>query len=59
LQVGAVVRIDFTIELGGVTEAVQVTGGAALLATEGTAVGTVIENKRIEVCRSTAGITFG
>lgn len=48
LQVGAVVRIDFTLELGGATEAVQVTGGAALLATEGTAVGTVIENKRIE-----------
>lgn len=34
LQVGAVVRIDFTLELGGATEAVQVSGGAALLATD-------------------------
>jgi len=48
LQVGAVARIDFTMELGGASEKVEVTGSAALLATEGTGVGTVIENKRIQ-----------
>ncbi len=48
LEVGAVARIDFSMEIGGVTESVQVSGTAALLATESTAVGTVIENKRIE-----------
>ena len=48
LQVSAVARIDFTMELGGASEKVEVTSSAALLATEGTAVGTVIENKRIQ-----------
>src|SRR5258708_15509463 len=47
LQVGAVARIDFSLEVGVATESVQVTGGAPLLTTESTAVGTVIENKRI------------
>ncbi len=47
LQVGAVARIDFTLEVGEVTQQVEVTGGAPLLATESTALGTVIENKRI------------
>ncbi len=47
LQVGAVVRVDFIVEVGAVTESVEVTGGAPLLNTENTGVGTVIENRRI------------
>ena len=47
LQVGDVVRVDFTLELGAVTESIQVTGGVPLLTTENAAVGTVIENRRI------------
>jgi hypothetical protein len=47
LQVGAIARIDVAMEVGAVTDEVAVTGTAALLTTEGTAVGTVIENKRI------------
>ena len=47
LQVGAVARIDVAMEVGQVSEVVAVTGTAALLTTEGSAVGTVIENKRI------------
>jgi hypothetical protein len=47
LQVGAVVRIDFTLQLGEMSQRVEVTGGTPLLTTESTAVGTVIENKRI------------
>ena len=47
LQVGDVARVDFQLELGAVAEVVEVTGGAPLLATENTVVGTVIENKRI------------
>ncbi len=47
LQVQQTARIDFTLQLGQVTEVVEVTGGAALLTTENATVGTVIENKRI------------
>jgi hypothetical protein len=47
LQVGAVARIDFHMEVGEVTQQVEVTGGAPLLNTETTALGTVIENRRI------------
>ena len=47
LQVEAVARIDFKLALGEVTQSVEVTGGAPLLATESIALGTVIENKRI------------
>jgi hypothetical protein len=47
LQVGVVARIDFSLEVGEVTQQVEVTGGAPLLTTESTALGTVIENKRI------------
>src|SRR2546427_555276 len=47
LQVGAVARIDFTMEVGEVTQQMEVVGGAPLLSTENVALGTVIENKRI------------
>lgn len=47
LQVGQVARIDFTLQVGNVNETVNVTGGAPVLDTETTSVGTVIENKRI------------
>lgn len=47
LQVGQVARIDFHLEIGAVSEQVEVTGGAPLLVTENAALGTVIENKRI------------
>ena len=47
LQVGDVARVNFTMEVGAVTETVQVAGGAVLLQTESTALGTVIERQRI------------
>src|SRR5215471_10689533 len=47
LQVGAVVRLNFTLEIGAVTQVLEVTGGAPLLETENAAVGTVVENNRI------------
>ena len=47
LQVGAIARVDFAMAVGNVTEQIEVIGTGELLATEGTAVGTVIENKRI------------
>src|SRR5262249_29368866 len=47
IQVGAVARIDFAMEVGGVNQQVEVVGGAPLLTTENAALGTVIENKRI------------
>src|SRR5262249_33424807 len=48
LQVGDVARIDFSMQVGIVTEVVEVQGGPNLLNTESAVVGTVIENKRIE-----------
>ena len=47
LQVGDTARANFTLEVGAVSETVEVTSAAPLLSTENTAVGTVIENKRI------------
>ncbi|HZT33468.1 MAG TPA: TonB-dependent receptor [Bryobacteraceae bacterium] len=47
LQVGAAARIDFKLEVGEVTQQMEVSGGAPLLTTETVALGTVIENKRI------------
>jgi Carboxypeptidase regulatory-like domain/TonB dependent receptor len=47
LEVNAAARIDFTLEVGGVAETVEVSGAASMLATEGASVGTVIENRRI------------
>jgi hypothetical protein len=47
LQVGAVTRVDFTIEVGSVNESIEVKAGSEMLTTESTAVGTVIENRRI------------
>ncbi|HLJ16158.1 MAG TPA: TonB-dependent receptor [Bryobacteraceae bacterium] len=47
IQVGAVARIDFPMQVGEVSQQMEVTGGAPLLSTETAALGTVIENRRI------------
>jgi hypothetical protein len=47
LQVERIARIDFHLQIGAVTETVEVRGGAPLLNTESATVGTVIDNKRI------------
>src|SRR5213594_2177573 len=47
LQVQQTARIDFTLQVGAVTEVVEVIGGTTLMTTENATVGTVIENKRI------------
>src|SRR5438132_4305476 len=47
LQVQFAARIDFTLQVGDVSQTVEVEGTAALIATENATVGTVIENKRI------------
>jgi hypothetical protein len=47
LQVQQTARIDFALEVGQVTETVEVSASAALLTTENATVGTVIEQKRI------------
>jgi hypothetical protein len=47
VQVEQTVRIDASMEIGGVGETVTITGGVPLLSQESTTVGTVIENKRI------------
>jgi hypothetical protein len=48
LQVAQVARIDIALKVGNVSEVVEVTGGAPVLETEATSVGTVIENRRIQ-----------
>ncbi|MPZ21228.1 MAG: hypothetical protein GEV06_25520 [Luteitalea sp.] len=47
VQVGSSSRIPVTLELGELTEVVEITGGAPLLQTEHAAVATVIENRAI------------
>src|SRR5215471_4194995 len=47
LQVQQSARIDFTLQVGEVSQTVEVSGTAALIATENATVGTVIENRRI------------
>ncbi|MBC8164776.1 MAG: carboxypeptidase regulatory-like domain-containing protein, partial [Bryobacteraceae bacterium] len=47
LQVGQVAKVDFSVQIGNVTETVVVTGAAPILQSETTELGTVIENKRI------------
>ncbi len=47
LNVGQAANLDFILQIGNVAEVIEVTGGAPVLETESTSVGTVIENKRI------------
>ena len=47
LQVQQLARIDFALEVGQVTEVVEIAANAALLNTEDATVGTVIEERRI------------
>src|SRR6266571_6925701 len=47
LQVQQSARLDFTLQVGEISQTVEVSGTAALIATENATVGTVIENKRI------------
>jgi hypothetical protein len=47
LQVQQTARLDFALEVGQVTETVEVSASAALLTTENATVGAVIERKRI------------
>jgi len=47
LQVAQVARFDLTLQVGSVTEVVEVQGAAPLIETDNTSLGTVIENQRI------------
>src|SRR6195256_4750714 len=47
LQVQQAARVDFEMQVGQVTESIEVQSSATLLATEDATVGTVIENARI------------
>src|SRR5262245_13915453 len=47
LQIQQSARFDFTLQIGEISQTVEVLGTAALIATENATVGTVIENKRI------------
>lgn len=47
VQVADSVRVNFAIEVGSVSESIEVQGGTPLLAAENATVGTVIDNRRI------------
>jgi hypothetical protein len=48
LQVNQVARLDFSLQVGNVSDTVEVQASAATLDTENSTIGAVIENKRIE-----------
>jgi len=48
MQVGQTVRLNFGLQVGDVTETVEVSAAAESLDTDTTTVGTVIDNRRIE-----------
>ena len=50
IQVQEAARVDFQLRVGDVTQTLEVTGTAELLATDDSTVGQVIENKRNWVC---------
>src|SRR6266478_984549 len=45
VEVGGVARIDFKLEIGEVSQTMEVSGGAPQLATETSSIGTVIDNQ--------------
>ncbi len=47
LQVQQTARVDFAMEVGQITETIEVAASAQMMATENATVGTVIENRRI------------
>ncbi len=47
VQVADTVRVNFAIEVGSVSESIEVRGGTPLLSAENATVGTVIDNRRI------------
>ena len=47
VETGAQVRINFSLEIGDVTETVEVSAAAITLNTENAVVGSVVENKRV------------
>jgi hypothetical protein len=47
LEVNQTLRLDFTLQVGEITETVEVTGTAPLLQSESSTVGTVVENKQV------------
>ncbi len=47
LDEGQTLRLDFTMEIGQVTEKIEVSGAAPLLETEGATVSTVVPNQKI------------
>ena len=47
LRVAQIAKLDSVLQPGNLSEKVEVTGGAPVLETESTSVGTVIENQRI------------
>jgi hypothetical protein len=47
LQVDQKARLDFALEIGQVSESVEVTAAASLIQTDSASVGTVIDNKRV------------
>jgi hypothetical protein len=48
LQVNQAAQLNFTLEIGAVSEQISVRAAAALLATETSSIGTVVENRSIE-----------
>ena len=53
LTVNEVARVDFVLEVGNVQEVVEVSAHASLVDSNTSAVGKLVDNRRIRSCRST------
>ena len=58
VQVQQTVRLDFPLQVGQVSESIEVSASATLLQAENASVGTVIENAGVRDCRSMGGPTW-
>ena len=55
VQVQAAVRVDTALQVGDVGQTIEVTAQTPLLQTETSSLGTVVDQRKVRRCRSTAG----
>jgi len=57
VQVGDVIRADFSLQLGEISQSVEITGAAEQLNTQSSAMGSVVAGQQIAICPSMGGLS--